>query len=492
MMKVRLNCEMKRLLEKYNKLPMQVRASFWFLICAFLQKGISFITTPIFTRILSTEDYGQFNVFISWLGIVTVFVSLNLYYGVYSQGLIKFEEQRKKYSSSLQGLTLTLVAGWLLVYLLFFRFWNDLFSLSTIQMMSMLVMIWTTAVFNFWSMEQRVDFKYRKLVIVTLLVSIAKPCLGIFLVMHTRDKVTARILGIVIVEFVMYTGFFICQMYRGKMFFSKKYWKYALTFNIPLIPHYLSVSILGSSDRIMIARLIGSNEAGIYSLAYSVSQIMTMLNTALMQTIEPWIYRKIKTKQIKDIAKVAYPLFIVVAVVNLFVIALAPEIISIFAPKAYYDAIWIVPPIAMSVYFMFAYSFFAAFEFYYEKTKYISLATMTGATLNIILNYIFMQIWGYYAAGYTTLICYMLYAVFHFVFMKRICRDYLCNAKPYNTKVLTFITVFFMGASFLFLATYNFQIIRYGIIVGLIIPLFICRKYVVGFIRNMLELKKEI
>ena len=50
-----------------------------------------------------------------------------------------------------------------------------------------------------------------------------------------------------------------------------------------------------------------------------------------------------------------------------------------FAPESYIDAIWVIPPIAMSVYFMFAYDLFAKFEFYYEKTKLISFATVMGA-----------------------------------------------------------------------------------------------------------------
>ena len=81
---------------KYNKLPLPVKASLWFLICSFFQKGISVITTPIFTRLLSVEEYGKYGVFTSWENIINVFVSLNLCYGVYAQGLVKFDNDRKK------------------------------------------------------------------------------------------------------------------------------------------------------------------------------------------------------------------------------------------------------------------------------------------------------------------------------------------------------------------------------------------------------------
>ncbi|WP_341780016.1 hypothetical protein [Levilactobacillus sp. HBUAS70063] len=89
------------LIKKYKGLPVQVRASFCFLICAFMQRGISIITTPIFTRLLTAAEYGQYSVFSSWLSVITVIVSMNLYAGVYMQGLVKFEKERLVFSSSL-------------------------------------------------------------------------------------------------------------------------------------------------------------------------------------------------------------------------------------------------------------------------------------------------------------------------------------------------------------------------------------------------------
>lgn len=474
---------------KYKVLPIQMKASFWFLICAFLQKGISFITTPIFTRLLSTTEYGQYNIFISWLSILTVIVSLNLYSGVYSRGVVKFESDRKVFSSSLQGLTLTLVGMWTVIYLLFHDFWNHIFKLTTIQMLLMFLMIWETAVFSFWSMEQRVDSKYKGLVFITLLTSIASPLLGILMVSISDDKITARIFGLALVQILAYTGFFFVQMLRGRKFLSVAYWKHALAFNIPLIPHYLSMSVLNGADRIMIAKLVNESSAGIYSLAYSLSQIVTIFNVALLQTIEPWLYKKIRDKKIEEIAKVAYPSFILIALVNFALISIAPEAVAIFAPEEYYDAIWVIPPVAMSVFFMFSYTFFAVFEFYYEKTKLIAIATAVGAVLNIILNYIFIPIFGYYAAGYTTLICYMIYAAFHFIFMKKICYQYLNGAEPYNTKTYMCIAVLFIVAGFILLFSYNYTILRYSLILMMIVLVVIKRNLLIAAVKDIINAK---
>ncbi len=478
------------LLNRYKKLPIRVKASVWFLVCSFLQRGISTITTPIFTRLLTPADYGQFSVFSSWLTIITIFVTLHLYSGVYAQGLIKFSDDKKVFSSSLQGFTTVMVAVWTVIYLLFRDFWNDLFSLTTVQMLAMLVMIWSTAAFNFWAAEQRVELKYRRLVALTLIVSLAKPVIGIVFVLYSQDKVTARILGLALVEIIAYVGLYANQMVRGKKFYSARYWKYALGFNLPLVPHYLSQSVLSRADRIMIAHMIGTAPAGIYSLAYSVSQIMILFNTALSQTLSPWIYQKIKDGKSSDIHRVAYGTLGVVAAVNILLIAFAPEVVAFFAPAPYYEAIWAIPAVSMSVFFMFSYDLFAKFEFYYEKTGFIMAASLVGAILNIILNFVFIKVFGYIAAAYTTLFCYIMYAAAHYVFMNRVCKQYMNGVKPYSTKIILLMSCGFMLAGFYFLLTYRHIILRYASLAAFLIAIIIGRRKIVTLIEEILATRK--
>ena len=479
----------KRLLEKYKTLPAQVRASIWFLICAFLQRGISSITMPIFTRLLTTAEYGQFSVFNSWLEIITIFVTLNLSLGVCGQGLVKFGKERDMFVSSLQGLSLTLTVAWTIIYLLFHNFWNNLFSLTTSQMLAMFVMMWASAAFNFWSAEKRVKLSYNKLIVLTIIVSFAKPIVGILFVVNASDKVTARIWGLALVELVAYVALFVSQMKRGKQFFNGKYWKYALLFNLPLVPHYLSQTVLNGADRIMISNMIGESEAGIYSLAYSVSLIMTLFNTSLLQTVGPWMYQKIKEDKAEEIPNITYFILIAVAALNLLVIAFAPEVVSIFAPPEYHSAIYIIPPIAMSVVFMFSYELFARFEFYFEKTSYIAAATIGGAILNIILNFIFIRIFGYYAAGYTTLACYILYAACHYIAMRKICKNNMGGKKVYSLKKLLVIAGTFMTLGLALQLTYLNIWVRYAVILIFLIILVINRKWIIDKVKQVLSVR---
>lgn len=477
--------------KKYHSLPVTIRGSLWFLICSFLQHGISFITTPIFTRLLSTAEYGQFSVFNSWLGIVSVVVTLNLSSGVFVQGLVKFDDEKSVFASSVQGLTLMLAIAWALVYSVSRDFWNNLLGLSTVQMYAMLIIIWAAAVFNFWSTEQRVDYKYKRLLLLTLLVSVLRPALGVFLVINAQDKVTARILGMATVDLVAYTGLFVAQMKRGKRFYSARFWRYAIRFNLPLIPHYLSGVILNSADRIMINNMVGASQAGIYSLAYSLAQIMTLFNSSLLQTLEPWLYKKIKAQGLREIETMAYPCFAFIACVNLLLIMLAPEAVVLFAPPEYYEAIYIIPPVAMSAYFTFAYSFFATFEFYYEKTTLIMFATVSGAVINIALNFALIPFCGYMAAGYTTLLCYMIYAVMHYLFMRKIARENMNGAQVYELRILLGMTVAFMVSGFLLLATYRLPVVRYAVIAITTIVLVANKGRIAGAVRKVMQAREE-
>ena len=77
---------------KYRNISVQAKAALWFTICNFLQKGISFIVVPIFTRIMSTEEYGTYTVYISWYQILNIISSLYLFNGVYDNALSLFDE----------------------------------------------------------------------------------------------------------------------------------------------------------------------------------------------------------------------------------------------------------------------------------------------------------------------------------------------------------------------------------------------------------------
>lgn len=468
----------KRIFRKYKAMPVTAKATFWFMICIFIQKGSTSITSLLFAHIFTPAEYGIYNVFNAWLGILTVIITLNLSAGVYMQGMTKFTKRRGEYSASLQGLTTTLVIICTVIYLLSMKFWNRVLSLTTAQMLLMMITIWTTCIYAFWTSEQRIYMKYNGLIVLTIVVSLLRPLIEVVFATKSSDPVTARIFAIALVNFCAFSWIFLAKIKKEKHFYSKEYWKYAILFNLPLIPHYLSMVILNSADRIMIESMIGAEAAGIYSFAYLVSMIMMLFTTGLLQTIEPWLYQKIKDRDVRGIKHIAYPLFLGTIVVNFMFMLIAPELITIFAPDSYYEARWIIPPVSTSIFFIFTYTFFAVFEFYFEKRILIMLSTTVGAVLNIVLNYLLIQKFGYFAAGYTTLLCYMIYALCHYICMKKVCRSYLGTDDVFDNKIMFLLLLVSIVSCMTTVLLYNFTLLRWICIgVTIILIVILCNKF---------------
>lgn len=474
---------MEKIISIYKNLHIAVKASVWFTICTVLQKGLSVITIPIFTRILTTEQYGVYSVFQSWLSIVTIFATLMLVGGVFNKGLIKFEDDRNAFISSIQGLSNTITTVILLAYLMFHNQINSIFVLNTpnptVLIIAMFIQLMTNPALGFWSAEQRFDYKYKSLVFVTIFIAIVTPLINLLVVIKSELKSEAWIITTCTINFFAGLVFWIRNFVRGKKFYSKKYWKYALKFNIPLIPHYLSQTVLNQSDRIMINNFCGANQAGIYSVAYSAAMIVTLVTTSINNSYMPWTFKSLKAKEYESLKKISNYILIIVAIMILCFIALAPEIISIFAPKDYYEAIWIIPPVAVSVYFMFLYSLFSNIQFYFEKTKFIMIASIIGAILNVILNWIFIPMYGYLVAGYTTLMCYIVFCLTHYYFMKYISRTNCNSVSFYDINTIIIISCVLLVFSTLLMWLYQVWYVRYIFILIVIILMILKRKLII-------------
>lgn len=239
---------MHKALEKYNNMSIQAKSAIWFAMSSVLQKGISFITVPIFTRLLSSEQYGTYSIYLSWLQILTIVTSLYLYYGVFNNGMTKYDKDRDVYISSMQGLTLTITTAVFALYLVAYKFWSELIGLAPIYIFIMFIEMAVTPALNFWSGRQRFEFKYKRLVGITIAKSIANPILGIIMVLLTQERDMARVISVVIVEVLFCGIIMVLQFIKGKKFVQMQYWKYALSLAIPLLPHYLSGMILNQGD----------------------------------------------------------------------------------------------------------------------------------------------------------------------------------------------------------------------------------------------------
>lgn len=475
----------------YNKLSAPVKASLWFTVCNIAQKGVSLLSTPIFTRIMTTEQYGVYAIYQSWYSIITIFATLNLYLGVYNNGMTKFPNDRKRFTSSMQGLSTTITIGLFFIYVLNMDFWNNLFELSSLFVVTMFIELLFVPAYTFWSAGQRYDYKYRKLVAATLCMTIMSPIIGVLTVINSSYKAEARVLSYAGVQICFGLVLYIYNAISGKTFFQKKYWKFALAFNIPLIPHYLSQTILNQSDRIMISKMIGSGEAAIYSVAYTVSMMMTIVTNAINNSFVPYTYKSLKENKTSGIKKNSNFLVLMIAVACTVAMAFGPEIIRIFAAPEYYEARWVIPPVAASLFFMFLFPLYCNIEFYYEETKYIMVASCLAAVVNIGLNYVAIKAFGYIAAAYTTLICYMLLAVTHYYVHLKVLKKHACDGKIYDTRFFVILSALLLGTMCVMTVFYDHMLMRYMVVGMLLIMGIVKRRLISQKLNDFMKERKS-
>ena len=406
--------------------------------------------------------------------------------GEYGKGLVEFEKDRSRFTSSVLGLTYFITTITLLLYLINIPFWTNVLQLSPALMFAMFIELYSIPAYEFWSTKQRFDYKYKKVVASSLGMAIGSVVIGVICVINTTYKLEARVFSDVLVKFLISGSFAVILIKEGKTLFNRKYWRYAFFFNLPLIPHFLSTMILNQSDRIMIKSMVGSTEAAIYSVSYTIGTMVFLVINAINNSFTPYTYQKIKNGTFEGIKKNSTILCAFVAIIIAISMAFAPEIVLIFAGSKYYEAIWVIPPVAASMYLIFVYSLFSNIEYYFKKTKQIAIASVICAIINLVLNYIFIPIFGYYAAGYTTLVCYVLYAMVHYLFCRNALLEQSIQSKRLiDLKSIISITAIVIIFMLIMIMTYQHIFIRYGVVCIIIVTCLLRRKYIISILKDI-------
>ena len=478
--------------DKYSALNVQLKVVFWFTFVGFLQRGISIITTPVFTRVLTQDEYGMFSVFSAWFYILAIICTLNIHMGAINNALTKMPSEKERIIAAFQSVSFVVSCTFLVFAMFFLKQLSIWMNLPKIVILFMFVGFLFYEPYNDWLIYKRYQYDYKIPVLISVIISIVTPIvsiLAIFLSKNVRGE--ARIIAFLVVSIIIPGIIFYFINYKsGRVFYDKKLWKYALTFNMPLIPHFLSETILNQSDKIMIGSIVGTGAAGVYNIAYSAASLVLIFSSALNIAFVPWQYQKIRDKEYSKLAKVSYAVMSSVGILLILLILFSPEIIKILAGNSYMEAVKLVPILGISVYFNYIYQIFTRVELYYERKAYTVIATLCATVLNIILNYLWIPQMGCAGAGYSTLIAHVFLCASHFIFYKKICRDNNIKEAFYKGSIILAISGIFIACTLAVIPLYNYLSIRIGIIVIVIMMMCLFRKNInIREVINMIKKK---
>ena len=378
-----------------------LKSGAWYTLSNFFVKSIGFMMTPIFARLLTKEEFGLYNNFVSWLGIFTIVITLYLE-STFASARFDFKEDFEGYILSSLVLSSVVCAFSAIFLNVFYFIFQKSLGMNRLYMNVMLLYLLFLPAINMFQAHERYKYEYKKTVLLSLMISISSACLSLALVLLMTNRLSARVYGSLIPVIVI--GSYIYYIiYRNGKRIHISYWKYSLKICLPYIPHLLSLNVLNSVDRIMITRIRGAEENAVYSLAYTCGTIITTLVISVNSAFSPWLGEKLNAKEYSNIKKISTKYLLLFWGVAVLIMLLTPEVLMILGGKKYLNAVQILPPIACGCIFQFLYTMCVNIEQFEKKTIGMAFASISAALLNYILNSIFIPLYGNVAAAYTTL-----------------------------------------------------------------------------------------
>lgn len=194
-----------------------------------------------------------------------------------------------------------------------------------------------------------------------------------------------------------------------------------LRFGLPTMPAELSLYSLSFIDRILIARMLGLKEAGLYSLAIKVSQGIAVLVRGFQLAFPPLAYSIVDD----DEARVAYSVVVTwfVAVMSLVVTGLwltAPWIVRIFAAPDFFGAAKAVGPVSAGAALYALYMVLLVVLGRTGRTEFNLPATAAGLVVNVALNLLLLPVWGIVGAGVALGVSYLVVVLLMYLFTRRL------------------------------------------------------------------------
>lgn len=430
------------------------KSGIWYTASNFLVKSIAFITTPIFTRLLTKAEFGLYNNYTSWLAIITTLVTLNLDSTLIS-ARYDYEDRFDEYILSTLTLSTLSTLVWLLIANVFRNRISLFLGLEHVYVNVMLVYLLFLPAINLFQARERYNFQYKKTVIISLFIAVGTALLSVLFVLWLPDRLFGRIVGSVIPTVLLGGVLYIYFLRKGRKV-KTEYWKYAFPICLPFIPHLLSLTLLNSMDRTMITRWCNPEDTAMYSIAYTCGSMVTLLMTSMNSAYAPWLGEKLNANQYDDIRKLSKIYILGFSFLAVGIMAVAPEVLLILGGRGYLEAQYVMAPIAMGCVCQFLYTMLVNIEQFKKKTVGMAIASVIAALVNFILNYVFIPRIGYLAAAYTTLAGYLCLLGIHMVLVYKI-----RLSKVYDYKMMIWTVLILMSITVLITLLYSNVLLRY-------------------------------
>ena len=391
---------------------------FIFSLGTFGSKLILFFLIPLYTRTLTTDQYGIADLVITIGQLVTPIISLTIYDALFRFGMMPEEKKEDVLNCFSKvfiiGSTIMVVATPLF---LFYKSISDY--------------VWLLCAFVITSFSSQSGLLYLKvknknityslLCIVQAVILIV--CNILFLVVFRNG-----IAGYLLSTIIAYGVTTVLSCFFGQVFkdlshshFSKQLLKRMISFSVPMI--FVSVSwwVIHSCDKLMIDFMLDEESLGLYTAA---TKIPALLNVVITIFSQAWTISSIdeyNNENNKSLySKTFKSFFVALAGAMLIIILLLKPFMTIYVGKDFFISWQYVPLLLFSSFFNGISTFMGTFYSVLVKSKNAMITTVISAVINVALNFVFITMYGVWGAIIGTFGAYFIIAIIRMFDIKRL------------------------------------------------------------------------
>ena len=390
---------MSVIIKKSRRLTLPARASVWYTLTSALERGVSFIFTPIFTRVLTPEEYGLYPLYVSFMSLFTIAITLELTGSVIYRGLARYKGRENEFISCTLGIICLTFGISLALILTFGNFLSSFTGLGKNILLFLALQVFSNGILNLYIAKCRYSYEYRRASAINATLAVLSPTLSFALINFTRVRASARIVAPLAVSLLIAVPLLIAIVRQGKRIWCGEIWRFVLKLDLPLLPHFIATAVIAQSGKIIVGRYFGEDALAKYSVVFSMGFVFSLITVGINSALTPWVNRKLASGNADKVREVVEPLFALFSLMTLCGLCFSPEGLAFLAPREYRSSLGAIYPLSISVLVGFLTTIINAVLLFREKSHLISAASIITACINLILGLTITARYGYIAAA---------------------------------------------------------------------------------------------
>ena len=372
----------------------------------FASKVLVFLLMPLYTAVLSTGEFGTADLISQTAKLIIPLASVGICDGLFRFVLDAEGEERKRiFSTSLCVLAIGSIGTVGVIQIL--RFFDVFDGYVLLIALYVCAANFHSACANYLRAQDRTALFAAQGIVNTVLTILLNILLLVVFPMGSMGYVLSVVLADTIVTLGLFFG---CKLFRD---FSLKRasWvqaKELLKFSIPYIPTTMMWLITSASDRYIVTYYEGSSVNGLYSAAYKLPTLMSLISGVF---VEAWQFSSVKDATPEErsdfFGKVYCGYMGIMFMGGACLIALAKPLTSLLLAESYSESWKFVPILTISMIFSALSAFFGSVYFCEKKSVMSMLTAMSGAIINVALNFLLIPSHGAMGAAVATMISYL-------------------------------------------------------------------------------------